>query len=233
MSSIDLLLLHEHAEKLEPNMRKKLAEAWLNAALDEHASIAAFSRFSLHLMALAAPPQLLGNAHQAALDELEHAKLCFAIYEVYAGEPAAPSPMNLPQNLLGPLTPEAIVGAAVAEGCVGETIAAHEAQQLAELCEPIPLKTVLKQIAIDEQKHAELAWKFIAWALKRFGSSVQKSIDEAFIATCVHDDTPYFTTDEDAIYLAHGIAPPKLKSELRTSAIDEVIRPLRHALIVK
>jgi len=233
MKQLDASELQSYAERLEPETRKSIASAWLSAALDEHASIAAFSRFSLHLIALGAPPQLLGAAHQAALDELEHTKLCFAVYEVYASEPAAPSPLHLPKDLLGPLTPEAIVGAAVAEGCVGETIAAHEAGQLAELCEVEALQRVLKQIAQDEQKHAELAWQFVTWALSRYDASVRDAVVDAFAATCVADDQSYSASAEDSAYIAHGIAPLKLKSSLRTAAIAEVITPLREALLAR
>ena len=37
----------------------------------------------------------------------------------------------------------------------------------------------------------------------------------------------------ESAHIAHGIAPPKLKSALRTAAIDEVITPLREALLVR
>ena len=233
MKQRDLRALKPYAERLEPKIRQSIASAWLSAALDEHASIAAFSRFSLHLIALGAPPQLLGAAHQAALDELEHTKLCFAVYEVYAGEPAAPSPLHLPRDLLGPLTPEAIVGAAVAEGCVGETIAAHEAGQLAERCEIEALQMVLKQIAQDEQKHAELAWRFVTWALSKYGRSVRDAVVDAFAATCVADDQVYSMHTEEIAHIAHGVATPKLKSTLRAAAIAEVIAPLREALLMR
>ena len=137
MNTVDTEALKIHVQTLTSVQRHQIAESWLNAALDEHASIAAFSRFSLHLMALGAPPTLIHDAHHAALDELKHAQLCFSVYEAYAGQSAAPSPLTIPDNLLGPMTPESIVGAAVAEGCVGETIAAHEASQLAHLCQPM------------------------------------------------------------------------------------------------
>ena len=59
--------LREAVRDLPPRLRLQIADRWLEAALDEHASIAAFSRFSLHLMAVGAPPDLIAAAHEAAL----------------------------------------------------------------------------------------------------------------------------------------------------------------------
>lgn len=231
MNTVDLNAIKTHAQTLTSAQRHQIAESWLNAALDEHASIAAFSRFSLHLMALGAPPTLVRDAHQAALDELNHAELCFSVYEAYAEQPAAPSPLTIPDNILGPMTPESIVGAAVAEGCVGETIAAHEASQLAHLSEPMPIKEVLTQIAQDEQAHAELAWRFVGWALKAFGPSVRKAAITAFADTCVYDHTHHSASSDDGVLSAHGVASPTFRRDLRNAAIDEVILPLKKALL--
>lgn len=64
---------------LGPAERSALASRWLDSALLEHASIASFARFSLHLLAVGAPPELLERTQRAALDEIEHARLAFAI----------------------------------------------------------------------------------------------------------------------------------------------------------
>ena len=44
---------------LAPELKRRLTDEWARDALFEHASVASFSRFSLHLMAVAAPPDLL------------------------------------------------------------------------------------------------------------------------------------------------------------------------------
>ena len=49
--------------------RSRLGRAWNEMGLAEHASVAAFSRFVLHLMGLGAPPDLLLDAIQAMKDE--------------------------------------------------------------------------------------------------------------------------------------------------------------------
>jgi hypothetical protein len=45
----------------------------------EHASVAAFARFTLDLLALGAPADLVQSAQQALGDEIAHAELCFGL----------------------------------------------------------------------------------------------------------------------------------------------------------
>ncbi|HVM69350.1 MAG TPA: hypothetical protein VM204_05885, partial [Gaiellaceae bacterium] len=57
------------APVLDVAARDRLERHWLREAAAEHASVASFSRFSLQLLAVGAPPDLLVAAHEAALDE--------------------------------------------------------------------------------------------------------------------------------------------------------------------
>lgn len=227
-----LTALAREARDLPPALRARLAEGWLDAALDEHASIAAFSRFSLHLLAVGAPPELLAGAHQAALDELGHAQLCFDIAGAYAGAPTSPGPLPLPPDLLGPLDLASIAAAAVAEGCVGETIAAQEARALAGLAGPAVIRAALLRIADEEQQHAALSWRFAGWALRAGGAGVRAAMQRAFRDTA--DATP---TDDarptplDGALHHHGLASPALRRSARAAALSGVIQPARAALL--
>ena len=66
--------------------RARLADEWTRVALMEHASIAAFARFTLQLLALGAPAHLVEGSNAAMIDETNHAKLAFGIASAYAGE---------------------------------------------------------------------------------------------------------------------------------------------------
>lgn len=76
--------------------REAIARGWARAGLLEHASIAAFARFTLQLLALGAPPALVLDARAAIGDETEHARLCFTIASAYAGRPLGPWPPSRP-----------------------------------------------------------------------------------------------------------------------------------------
>lgn len=224
--------LREAVRDLPPRLRLQLADRWLEAALDEHASIAAFSRFSLHLMAVGAPPDLIAAAHEAALDELAHAQRCFDIAGIYAGEPAGPGPMPLPDGFLGPQDLASVAAAAVAEGCVGETVAALEARTLARVAGHPTLQATLSSIAEDEQQHAALSWRFAGWALGTGGPEVREAIARAFAQTADAQPGPRPADDPaEAELLAHGVATPRMRHDTRIAALEDVIAPARAALM--
>ena len=78
-----------------PELRERAAAWWLRAALLEHASIASFARFSLELLRYGAPPELVVGAHRAALDEVAHARLAFALASSWSGRDLGPGAMGL------------------------------------------------------------------------------------------------------------------------------------------
>ena len=60
---------------LDQRARQSLATHWTRLGLMEHASVAAFARFVLELMAASAPAELVSAAQRALADEIEHARL--------------------------------------------------------------------------------------------------------------------------------------------------------------
>ena len=141
-----------------------LATHWARLGQMEHASIAAFARFSLQLLALGAPPALVEACTRALGDETAHTKLCFRIASVYAGRALGPGPLDVAGSLaLSSLAD--IVDLVIAEGCFGETSAALEALEAAASASDPVIRAAYARIAADEQRHAELAFQFVRWAL--------------------------------------------------------------------
>ena len=60
------------ARSLPAETRARLGVAWLEIARMEHASIAAFARFALQLLAVGAPPDLILAGQRAMADETNH-----------------------------------------------------------------------------------------------------------------------------------------------------------------
>ena len=165
---------------LSPVDRAALAAAWLGDARLEHASVASFARFSLELLAVGAPADLVGAAHEAALDEVQHARLCFGLASAYAGETLSPAAFPFGGAITLAIDLAAMATAAVREGCIGETLAALQAaEQLAHATDPA-VRAVLSTIAEDEAAHAELAWRAVAWALAQGGEPVRRAVIAAF-----------------------------------------------------
>jgi hypothetical protein len=153
---------------LDTASRERLAQKWLHAARLEPASIAAFGRFLLELLAFAAPAELVTLTIQAMDDERRHAELCFALASEYAGLALGPRELDLEGALPAPTLERSLV-TAIREGCVGETVAALKAAELAEHVSDPVLRSVLSRIAADEKRHAELAFRFVEWALSSSG----------------------------------------------------------------
>jgi hypothetical protein len=211
-----------------PADRAVLRDGWLHDALFEHASAASFARFALELMALCAPPDLVRRAHQAAIDEVAHAELCFALASRHAGEPLGPGPVSLDgleiRRDLATLARETVL-----EGCVGETVASLVAEaQLAVATDP-EAREALTIIAADEARHAELAWATVAWAMRIGGERVRAAVAEAFAEA--HRHLPTIHTAPDLT--AHGRLDEATAARLANDALRQVVIPCAGALLAE
>ncbi len=151
---------------LDNGVKALLAEHFTQAALMEHASIAAFARFTLQLLAFGAPAELVALAAEATADETRHARQCFELASRYAGRDLGPAPLDV-DGALEHSDLAAVVELVVEEGCVGETAAALEASWAAEAATDPLVRDVLTGIAADEERHAALAFRFVAWTIER------------------------------------------------------------------
>ncbi|MBL8717085.1 MAG: ferritin-like domain-containing protein [Myxococcales bacterium] len=151
-------------EALPAVARVALAEHHLHVAALEHGSIAAFAHAALDLLALGAPADLVAAAHEAALDEIRHAERCYGIASVASGCPAGPGP--LPMAPPRAADPSRVLRETFLDGCVGETLGSLQLAAAASACTHPALARVLAQIAEDEARHAELAFRIVAFLLR-------------------------------------------------------------------
>ena len=172
---------------LSSSERAAQAEHWTRMGQMEHASIAAFARFSLQLLALGAPADLVEACTRALADETAHTQLCFGIASAYAGRAIGPGPLDI-SGSLDVSSLEDVVDLVIAEGCFGETSAALEALEAADSAADPVIRAAYTQIAADEQRHAELAFRFVRWALERDESAVAARIAAAIATPPSRDD---------------------------------------------
>ncbi len=216
--------LRPQLDGLDPALRAQLAERWTQIGLMEHASVAAFARFALQLLAQGAPPSLLDATHEAMRDETRHATLCFALASAYAGRSLGPGALPV-DGALDDADAESILRMVIREGCIGETVAAIEAAEAAEHARDPVVRQVLAQIAADEQRHAELAWRYVSWALSRDARLARVLRQEIARA-----DAPEVDASDDAL-LVHGIVGEPMRARLRARTLREVIAPCARALV--
>ena len=211
--------------------RGTIASGWLQQALMEHASVAAFARFSLQLLSLGAPAELVLAAAQAQADEIGHARDCFALARRYSAGDLGPGPLPL-AGALAELDLRSIVLGTIAEGCIGETVAALEAAEACAHCTDPAARAVLERIAEDETRHAQLAWRFVAWALETGPAHVQGEVRAAFARELASVPPAAPSSSElERRLLQHGLMSAALRAELRERVLREVIAPCADALL--
>jgi hypothetical protein len=216
---------------LSADERGALAAMWRRAALMEHASVASFSRFALELMAAGAPADLVEGAHRAALDEVRHARLCFGLASAYAGETVAPGGMPLGRAV--ELSTD-LVDLAIRtwnEGCVGETISACLAAERLAVAEDAAARAALAVIAEDEARHAELAFRAVAWAIQVGGERVRAAVAVAASHAHFAGSESSTISDESAPLTAHGQLDKRETRAAVARALREVIAPSARALL--
>src|SRR5690606_33235707 len=215
---------------LTPAARQALADHFTRIALMEHASIAAFARFSLELLALGAPADLVEASNAAMVDETRHARLGFSLASHYAGVPVGPGALDLDGALDGRTT-EDFLRTLVLEGCIGETRAALEASHALSTCKDPIVAEILAEIAEDEARHAELAWRTLQWLLAErpaLRKVVEQTLQDALAAVAqapsvAHGDLPNAGLAHELA--AHRLLPAELQDALHSEVLREVVEP--------
>lgn len=142
---------------------------WIETAQGEHSSISAFSDLSIKLADLGCPPDLLKHAHQAAIDEINHAQLAFTL-DAARNDNRAPQGPAAKRGLLGDaghmLRVQKMAIETFTDGCLFE---ARSAQGLRKMVDEEPDETIRQEIqrtVVEEDSHVELAWKILEWCFR-------------------------------------------------------------------
>jgi hypothetical protein len=198
------------------------ANAWASAGAGEHASIAAFSRLTLELMAHGAPTALLVEAQRAALDEARHAEACWA-FARELGLDFEVGAFPFREHLRFDTTLDEIAAATVRDGCVAETLGALLLAAAAQAAPREAVRSALSQMASAEAQHAVFAFRIVAWAIARGGAPVRAAVEKAFTEAC-------YAPGIAALALRTGVHPDKLREAL-AGGIAEVLYPATRALL--
>jgi hypothetical protein len=189
--------------------RSALADHWARTAQMEHASVAAFARFALELLALGAPAWAIVETQSAMADETAHAQMAFALASAYAGRPVGPAPLAI-DGALGAVTQRTVFATLVREGCIGETLAAILATDELEEIQDRAVRAVLERIAADETRHAVLAWRVARWLVARGDGDFR---------------------DWAAAEIARAVAERSDGSPIVSAALRDVIEPCAAAIL--
>ena len=206
----------------------EVADQWRENGKTEHASVAAFARLTLDLMALGAPPRLIAAANRDALDEIRHTELCFSLARAIDGKGVSPGPFPEAQRVptlprvrslaLAKLAVDSLIDGALHEGVSARIIA-----KLAARAEVPAIRDALKEIAADEGRHAAHGWAVVDWCLDEGGRPVAVALLGALrgLPTEMRSDLPQPAANGG--WERWGIHGHRLESEEYTAALAHLI----------
>ena len=202
------LAIHRAERELDPTS-VALADAWLDDTRSECGSVPAFLALARDLARAGAPRDLVARAERAAWDELRHTFLCAGLAERY-GSLRVAAPIVGPLPARAQTTRDAIERFAIEswlDGCLGEGEAAARARVALVSATDAEARRVYAVIAQDEQRHADLAWDILAWALRTGGRRTKERVRAAMggPADLRVDDVP----GDAATWSAHGRLLPR------------------------
>jgi hypothetical protein len=218
---------------LSPLQRAELSAHWARLGQMEHASIAAFARFNLQLLSLGAPGELIEACNRALVDETAHTRLCFALASEYGGTTLGPARLDI-AHCFEDNSLEAIMKLVLREGCLGETVAALEAIEAATLATDPAVKRALSRIAQDEQTHAELAFKFLAWALTQASPEARAQLTQEAQRALSDFEAEALARPADQrrdSLASDGIIGAEALRAIHLGAVREVVEPLLAAIL--
>ncbi len=219
------------AGEIDASTRATLARHWARSAAFEHASVGSFARFTLQLLALGAPPDLLADTQSAALDEVRHARLAYGLAARYGGVAMGPGPLPL-EGAAPRLDARSAALGLVEEACIGEAFAAVELAEAAAGCQDPVVATTLRALSADETRHAALAWRSLRWILAERAPELADEVRAAVRAALARAlEEPMGEVDEPGGLVAHGVLAPRQRLQLFRAAASTVILPCLDAVL--
>lgn len=209
-----------------PAVDNPVAAAWLRLAQAELASVAAFARLQLELLAHGAPIALIERVAAAMADEIDHARRVQAHAEALAGRPLSLGAMPLPKHVEVARSLAAVAADAAREGCVGETVSARMVRVAAEAATDPAWAAQLARIAVDEERHAVLSWAIVVWAVRTGGAEVRSAVAAAFVAPVPVGPMAGFDGAEAA-----GLLGPAAALAEAEATLAEIVGPALGALL--
>lgn len=235
LGSIDELASQSSGrDELPEPLAQAIARAWTDTALSAHAAIGMYARFTLQLMSLGAPPGLINGAAQAMQDEVAHAQACFSLARRHAGCDVGPGPLQSPPSLReSDLT--SVVLSAVQRGCIQEAVETLSAREALEHCQDAATREVLLSRLELKAQQAQLAWRFLAWALRSRrqggGRELADHVRVTFVTALEGRSEVYLLSERDRLLLRHGILSHAQSVALRQRVLRDVVLPCMEAVL--
>ena len=116
---------------------------------------------------------MLARTREAALDEVEHARVVQRLAAHFGGEV---SPRTIAVSAVRDLETVALENAL--EGCVAETWGCLVGMHQARHATNARLRRTYRRIAVDEARHAQLSWDIAEWAEQKLDAAALQRISD-------------------------------------------------------
>ena len=163
----------EHVEHVDAGQGHELGPTLAAMAHLEAASVDAFEELATQLQGWAAPRELVQRCRLAAADERRHARWLTRLAEREGA--SVPKPTQIAQTP----TPFEVALHNAREGCVHETFGALLAMHRAHRADRPDLRRIFERIAVDETRHAQLAWDLHDWLCARLSAEQVETVEAA------------------------------------------------------
>ena len=150
---------------LSESDQERVISYWAEVCQLEHSSVASFARFTMEMMAIGAPADLLLAVQEAAADEVRHARRAAELLSALGGERVGFGSLPIEQVQISAHRAE-ILERLIREACFGETLGVAEVTEQACLCDHPIIRDHLATVRDDETRHAGLAWRALQWIIE-------------------------------------------------------------------
>jgi hypothetical protein len=210
---------------------EQAAAALGSGRIEELDASLAFERLASVLSILGAPAELVDRTRAAGDDEGRHARDAFSLAAAYGGEPLGPGPLRVPDAPSPSI--DALAVETFFDGCVGETLGAREASAALTHCRVPAARDAIERVAIDERRHAELAWDMLAWLLPRTSVQARATIAAARSPSSAANGASERERRDDAWLAEHGWLTRAEEDAVEVVAWRDEIGPRRDALLAE
>ncbi len=151
-----------------------VGDFFANVARLEESAVWAFDVMIEELERLEAPPSLLVAAREARADEVRHTRSMGALAARFGAAARRPTVEAAPERSLFEIALDNAV-----EGCVRETFGALVGAHQALSARDAEIGAVMREVAEDEIRHAELSWALAGWLEPQLTDEERSRIEEA------------------------------------------------------
>lgn len=201
-----------------------LARWWQDSGVAAHVARAAQAEFATRLLRLEAPAPLLHGAARALLDEAAISAACLDLARRYG---AAELVLTLIPKRALPADGDRseLVLSTLRRGCINATVESSCAREALEHCQHAAPREVLLQIEHGRARSAQLAWRFLSWALRGTGSELTDQVRVAVLTALNTQRTPAQLSPSERQLLRHGLLGADQRSSIEQRVLREVVLP--------